>query len=49
MVTAQLNAPTLAWALYAQRDEISLEHAASVIRWLGLRSLDLREHRSLSH
>lgn len=49
MMAAQLKAATSAWALYAQRDETRREHVATVVKWLGLRALDLQEHRSLSH
>ncbi|MEO6278293.1 Tn3 family transposase [Roseateles sp.] len=49
MTAAQLKAATSVWAIYAQRDETRREHVATVIKWLGLRTLDLHEHRSLSH
>jgi hypothetical protein len=49
MMAAQLNAATSVWALYAQRDETRREHVATVTKWLGLRTLDLHQHRSLSH
>lgn len=49
MMVAQLKAAAADWALYAQRDETRREHIATVIKWLGLRPLDLHEHRSLSH
>jgi hypothetical protein len=48
MVAAQLKTPIAAWDLYAARDETRRQHASAITRWLGLRALDLHEHRALS-
>jgi hypothetical protein len=48
-MVAQLKALPSDWAQYAQRDETRREHAISATRYLGLRALNLHEHRALSH
>jgi TnpA family transposase len=48
MMAAQVRAPASVWARYAERDETRREHVSEITRWLGLRALDLHEHRALS-
>lgn len=48
MMAAQIKASVAVWGLYAERDQTRRMHAVDIVRWLGLRQLDLGAHRSLA-